>query len=190
MKYLCLIVAAAGVVGFLTLLYAVQVKPDQPLPQQQEQPRQLQGAEVRPSQLIQKEHQRLTDEFNRIIPKEGKIRQAADQLNALCKARCDLIERAAPVLDMMPAIATGRPTADTKVPVDVQELRRANAAVPQEDQQIRDALQRLRDAAREENNQEVLRLADQLGAHLQEEGHMLLPAAIVTAEYVGKIQNK
>jgi hypothetical protein len=137
-------------------------------------------------QSMQKEHAELHTDLARATQLPGKIGEAARAVATTLHAHFQREEEfALPPLGLLPLLATGEVTPEMSGVLAMTD--RLKAELPQmfaEHQAIVLALKNLIAVAEEEDAPELVRFAEKLMLHAQNEEEVAYPAAILIGEYL------
>jgi hypothetical protein len=144
---------------------------------------------LRTPKSIAAEHHELHEILARAAAEGGELGRAAQQLEkALAPHFRREEEIATPPLGLLPALATGEPTAEMRSVLPMTTA--LEAELPQmlrEHKAIRAAAATFRKAAVHAKRDEYIRFADSLAAHAGQEEEILYPAAILVGRYIAKV---
>lgn len=135
---------------------------------------------------IEAEHKELHQALARVIKSGGKTATAAKEVEKLLAYHFVKEEQyALPPLGLLSSLAAGKVPADA---ADITKLTdQLKIDMPQmlaEHKEIVAALQRLREAAKQERKHAAVEFADHLTAHATQEEQILYPSAILVGEYL------
>jgi hypothetical protein len=138
---------------------------------------------------IAAEHRELHETLAKASGEGGGLGHAAQQLEqALAPHFRREEEIATPPLGLLPALATGEPTAEMRGVLPMTTA--LEAELPQmlrEHETIRAAAATFRKAALAAKREDYIRFADTLAAHARQEEEILYPAAILVGRYITKM---
>lgn len=140
-------------------------------------------------QSIATEHHELHEILGKAAGERGELGIAAQQLEkALAPHFRREEEIATPPLGLLPALASGEPTAEMRSVLPMTTA--LESELPQmlrEHETIRAAVATFRKAAVDAKRDEYVRFADSLAAHARQEEEILYPAAILVGRYIAKV---
>lgn len=131
-------------------------------------------------------HAEIHDALARATKSPGRIGEAARALaNVLHPHFVREEEIALPPLGLLAPLARGEATPDMREVLPMTDALRAELPrMLEEHRSIRAATKRLRDVAREEHDDEVVRLAEKLALHARSEEELFYPASVLVGELV------
>jgi hypothetical protein len=149
------------------------------------------AAQADPSHLsiptsIRKEHEKLLSELDQAVEAGGTTGAAAVQLRDVLMPHFAKEEAIAlPPLGALLPCAEGRLTSDRQASVRSlsARLQEELPSMLREHQSISGAVSHLHQAASRENKQSVVKFAEELSQHAQNEEQVLYPAAILVGQY-------
>lgn len=132
------------------------------------------------------EHEELHDELKKAVAAGGKVGEAARKVAEALHPHFEKEERIAlPPLGLLPDLVEGKIASSMAEVFTMTDALKAD--LPQmlaEHQAIVAALQKLVDAAKEENEPEAAHFAEKLMLHAQNEEQVSYPTAILIGEYL------
>jgi hemerythrin-like domain-containing protein len=136
--------------------------------------------------VLKDEHEELHKTLEKYTKLPGKTGAAAKAVVKLLHPHIMKEEEyALPLLGLLAELAEGRVPADMKGAIAMSDqLKQQHQQMLVEHKQIVGALQKLKQAASEANNPEVVRFTEALRMHAKTEEQVLYPAAILIGEYL------
>lgn len=143
-------------------------------------------------QSISAEHHEIHELLERATRESGSLGQTARNLEGVLAPHFKREEEiATPPLGLLPALATGEPTAEMRAVLPMTTA--LESELPQmlrEHEAIVAALGKFREAAVAADRAEYIGFADTLAAHARQEEEILYPAAILVGRYIGRLAPK
>ncbi len=135
---------------------------------------------------LKSEHEELYEQLNRAARIGGKIGDAAMLAFKIFQTHIRIEEEIAfPPLDLLQSLADGKVTTELTGAIKLcDRLKDELGGLIFEHDEMRKALQRMKDEAMKERNHEYASLAKRLMQHMLMEEQILYPAAIVAGEYI------
>lgn len=135
---------------------------------------------------LQAEHKELHENLETFTKLPGKTGVAAKEVAKMLHPHFVKEEEfALPPLGLLPDLAKGQTTEDMKGAIAMTDkLKKDWPQMLEEHQQIVGSLERLRQAAVEEQHPEVVRFTESLKLHAKTEEEVLYPTAILIGEYL------
>jgi len=137
-------------------------------------------------QSISAEHEELHAELAKAIKAGGATGKAARGVSCVLHPHfLKEEEYALPPLGLLPALASGTALPEAAAAVEMAGRLRADLGqMLQEHKEIALALDALTEAAKKEDEEEVVRFAEKLTLHARMEEDVLYPASILIGEYL------
>lgn len=132
------------------------------------------------------EHEELHKQLKKAIELPGQTGVYAKEVSLLLHEHFKKEEAfALPPLTLLYDLSAGKISQKMQAYIPLCDTLKKNwSEMLEEHQQIKQKLELLRKAAKEENQEEVIKFADNLKLHAQTEEEILYPAAILIGEYL------
>lgn len=179
-------IAGTAGLGALSHAAALAAEPEQPSGEH------AKAGGIKIPASLKAEHEELHEDLVRLTKAGGKTGKAAQAVaKALHPHFVKEEELAMPPLGLLKAIADGRVRPEMAKVVDLTDkLKKELPTMLKEHEAIVAALEKLVEAAKEENNPHAQQFAHKLQQHAKSEEEVLYPAAILVGEYIKLKLNK
>lgn len=137
-------------------------------------------------QSMKEEHEELQNELKKAINAGGKVGEAAKVVADVLHPHFEREEKfALPPLGLLPALASGKIEPEmAEVIIMTDTLKAELPDMLKEHKSIVAALDKLKDAVKQENKPDVVHFVEKLILHAQSEEQVSYPTAILIGEYL------